>query len=349
MRRWDVPHSAAVLVLFSACARVPLPGSERDGSGVVLVARRESPTSGRPGKLDPAAWGGDHVGKPVPDYVKGDECLFCHRADVGPSWGANPHQSTVHYAAARSPAVAALGEVPGLGKTAGEVRLLLGRDSRVRFLRRDGYGRLSLLSTAWVPGREKGKGKLVNIDNPEWNDQEFGKSCAGCHATGVDAGSRRFTGLSLDCYVCHGDVTLDHSNDSSKILLARKRKDPARVMVAICAQCHVRGGKSHSTGLPYPNNFVAGDNLFRDFRIDFSTKTLKGLSRADRHVLANVRDVVIRGREKLTCLGCHDVHKQSSKKHRRLSQQEYCLNCHESDEPEPPREPLELHNDICGY
>src|SRR5205085_2111137 len=46
-------------------------------------------------KLDPAAWGSDHVGKPIPEYVAGDECLFCHRNDVGSSWKDNRHNRTV--------------------------------------------------------------------------------------------------------------------------------------------------------------------------------------------------------------------------------------------------------------
>ena len=48
------------------------------------------------------------------------------------------------------------------------------------------------------------------------------------------------------------------------------------MVTSICAQCHVRTGKSRSTGLPYPNNFVAGDNLFRDFQVDFSDEALEG-------------------------------------------------------------------------
>ncbi len=27
----------------------------------------------------PAAPGNNHVGQPVPEYLTGDECLFCHR------------------------------------------------------------------------------------------------------------------------------------------------------------------------------------------------------------------------------------------------------------------------------
>ncbi|MDP7204719.1 MAG: hypothetical protein QGH11_04065, partial [Pirellulaceae bacterium] len=44
---------------------------------------------------DPAAWGSDHVGEAVPEYMTGDECLFCHRKKIGASWSKNPHQTTV--------------------------------------------------------------------------------------------------------------------------------------------------------------------------------------------------------------------------------------------------------------
>ena len=44
-----------------------------------------------PVTLDPAGWGSDHVGQPVPEYVDGNECLFCHRNDVGVTWSDNRH------------------------------------------------------------------------------------------------------------------------------------------------------------------------------------------------------------------------------------------------------------------
>src|SRR5438105_4008947 len=37
----------------------------------------------------------DHVGKPLPEYVTGDECLFCHRVQVADTWQQNPHARTV--------------------------------------------------------------------------------------------------------------------------------------------------------------------------------------------------------------------------------------------------------------
>jgi hypothetical protein len=311
-----------------------------------LCAKSAEPTK----QLDPAAWGSDHVGKPVPEYVTGDECLFCHRTDVGPAWTSNRHHRTIREADAESAPLAALKKSPSLQKFAGEVKLLLGGNQHLRYLKpAKGYGKLELLSVAWAASANDKDGRLFSLDNPHWDAQGFQAACAGCHTTGVDSKSHTFSALALDCYVCHGDAKLQHSEDSALMLLAKKRKDPARVVTSICAQCHVRTGRSRSTGLPYPNNFVAGDNLFRDFQVDFSPQRIASANPADRHILENVRAVVILGKEEVTCLSCHEVHKQASKKHHQVAQGDTCLNCHLPTGSKKVRESYEVHSSTCGY
>ena len=88
---------------------------------------------------------------------------------------------------------------------------------------------------------------------------------------------------------------------------------------------------------------MAGDNLFRDFQADFSDEALKALSTADRHVMENVRDVVVFGKESVTCLSCHDVHGRSSKKHHRVPKGDYCSPATTPTEPKlEPQAVLEL-------
>src|ERR1022692_1868129 len=41
-------------------------------------------------------FGQTHANQPIPKYVTGDECLFCHRAKVADTWEKNPHARTVH-------------------------------------------------------------------------------------------------------------------------------------------------------------------------------------------------------------------------------------------------------------
>jgi hypothetical protein len=276
----------------------------------------------------------------VPEFLSGDECLFCHRNDVGPTWGGNRHGRTVREVEPEPPGLARL---PAFKD---QVQLVLGHRRQQRFLKRsEAYGKLELLSVAWDPT----EARLVNPDRPHWDARTFGDACAGCHATAVDARTRAFAAWSLDCYACHGAVDLKHSKEPALAYLAKKRHDPARVVISICAQCHVRTGKSASTGLPYPNNFVAGDNLFRDFKADLSPATIARLNPADRHVLENVRDVVLRGKEDVTCLSCHDVHKQSSKKHHQVAEDDSCTTCHHPTGSKKVRPPYEVHSSTCGY
>jgi len=303
-----------------------------------------------PTKLDPAAWGSDHVGKPVPEFETANECLFCHRDDVGTTWSNNRHNRTIRPIDAKSPALMALKELPGFKDLPGEVELVLGGDNRQRFLKPGkAYGTLDLLSVSWSPPRAGQEGKLLTPDRPHWDAKSIGTGCAGCHATGVDSGKHAFAARSLDCFVCHGEVPEKHTKDKSLVFLASKRADPARVVTSVCAQCHIRTGKSKSSGLPYPNNFVPGDNLFRDFQVDFQEESISKLNPADGHVLANVRDVMVLGKDEVTCLSCHDVHKQSSKKHHRVAEGRICLDCHNATGPKKERKPFEVHSKVCGY
>ena len=147
----------------------------------------------------------------------------------------------------------------------------------------------------------------------------------------------------------HCAVTLDHTKDTSLIWLSKKRRDDVQAITSICAQCHLRGGRSRSTGLPYPNNFVAGDNLFRDFRVDLSAEQIKRQNPADAHVLDNVRNVVLLEKEGVTCLSCHDVHKESTRKHRLVQQSDFCLHCHHATGSKKLRKVYEVHSHTCEY
>jgi hypothetical protein len=299
---------------------------------------------------NPAAWGSDHVGQPPPEFVSGDECLFCHRLDVGPSWPKNHHNLTVRERERDSQALAELKKAPGMAEPAEQVKYVLGDGKRLRFLKASAeFGKLELLGAQWEPSHAGKPARLIDADKNHWDAKKFADACAGCHATAVDAKTHAFSAVTLDCYVCHGDVDVKHSKDPKLVYLAKKRHDPARVVTAICAQCHIRTGKSRSSGLPYPNNFVAGDNLFRDFEVDLSPEHYRALNPGDRHVLENIRDVAVLGKEDVTCLSCHNIHKQSSKKHHLVEESDSCLSCHQATGSKKIVKPYEVHSPTCEY
>lgn len=306
------------------------------------------PAAEPPGKLDPAAWGSDHAGQPVPEYITGDECLFCHRVTIGPAWPKNRHQSTVRRI---EPSLRAVLKSSATHEPFADMaEFVLGRTNLGRVLKRsDGYGQLDMLSTRVQPAGPKTVSRLSDARAPHWETATFANQCAGCHTSGVDSRARTFSAISLDCFSCHGDVDIGHTRDTTKMLLAKARRDPPRVVMSICGSCHIRTGRSRSTGLPYPNNFVPGDNLFRDFEVDFSDTAIGKLSPIDRHILQNVRDVVVREEDGLTCLSCHQVHLDSSLRHRRLRRHEICWTCHDGGVNKLLPNWSQSNSATCGY
>ena len=255
----------------------------------------------------------------VPKYVTGDECLFCHRVKVADTWQKNPHARTVHPRDDSDP-------VPP------DAAFVLGAHPPQRGLKPDGYGKFDLLSA----------------DGKTWDKQAFALRCAGCHTTAVDPQTHAFSTSSLDCYTCHGVAPKNHPNDTSLVWFSKKHSKDPKQIVSICAQCHLREGKSKSNGLPYPNNFVAGDDLFADFQVNFAKAEDDQLNPADRHIVRNARDMVLNGGD-VTCISCHKIHDDTSAKHRFVLTGPICLDCHNPDGPKKIVKKYTVHSDLCEY
>ncbi|HEV3298575.1 MAG TPA: hypothetical protein VG055_03000 [Planctomycetaceae bacterium] len=343
------PRSAALVVVswvFCLAIGVLCAGSQ--------LASQSAP-SGKTAASAPAQGGdwGDHVDAPLPEYSTGEECLFCHRDDWGNRWARNFHQRTVRPAETDSPAMKALAADPKTKTLAESVTNLLGTRREIRFLKRSTeYGKFGLLSAAYTPAppgaSSRVHGKLTQTRGAHWDEQVFAKTCAGCHTTAVDPQTHAFSAIALDCYACHGLVDLRHSKDTKLVAFGKGNADPPRVQLANCAQCHLRTGKSKKTGLPYPTNFVAGDNLFHDYEVDLSDAAISRMNPGDRHVAQNVREVV-EGKSMTTCVSCHDIHRQNASKHRQVAEGATCVSCHEPGKPKSKVTKYEVHSALCGY
>jgi predicted CXXCH cytochrome family protein len=309
--------------------------------------------------LDPKAWGGNHAGQDIPEFVHGDECLFCHRNTIGATWQQNAHGVTVRQREDALELQPLIKANPAVAKLDKEIEYFLGSRHYVRFLKKDGYGKFDLLNAEAVlaSGPAKKAVEFRHADQPAWDKEQFANRCAGCHTTGVDSKRRVFAAFGLDCYTCHGDVNLDHTNDTTLILLSKKNHTNKQVVTSICAQCHLRAdqgeAKSATTGLPYPNTFIAGDNLFQDFRVDWARADEAKLNPGDRHVWRNVRDVAVNDGDS-TCLSCHQVHAAnpavSTQKHRRLPRAPICFDCHSSEEGQFKQvKKYEVKSGLCEY
>jgi predicted CXXCH cytochrome family protein len=304
--------------------------------------------------LDPAAWGDDHTNKPLPDFVTGDECLFCHRGNAGGGWHKNKHNLVMSHAATGfSPTLKALLKAAGMDDVVKETVYVLGGKNQRRFLKPNGkYGQYAIHNTRWTADGSE-KGTLTHTNAKKWDNDLFANKCIGCHTTLVDPEYKSFAAPSTDCLACHGDTPQGHQNDATETLFNKKIPTDIKTEISTCFQCHARGGVSKSTGLPYPNKFIPRDNLFKDFQINLSEEYIAQLNPADQHIYANVRDVVLKGNEEMSCTTCHDVHGMSSRKHRilksRVQNEQYCITCHEDleDFSKFKREPV--HSEVCEY
>jgi hypothetical protein len=224
--------------------------------------------------------GADALAQSIADYPTGDSCLFCHRNEIGSSWLDNSHAWTIRPA----------GEPPLVAPPPADATHVIGKD-RFRPLKQNGYGKFSLLT----------------IGGTSWQPNVFEKQCAGCHTTAVNPQTGEFSSIALDCYSCHGNVPEDHATRKGTALLSRTRANADKEVISICGSCHLRGGRSKTSGRPYPHAYVAGDDLFKDFQVDLRLDEKSQLDSSDSHVYLKTRAVVQGGSDK-SCVDCHRIH-----------------------------------------
>ncbi|NOT63847.1 MAG: hypothetical protein HOP19_26835 [Acidobacteria bacterium] len=299
--------------------------------------------SQEPKPLDPKAWGATHAGKPVPEYITGDQCLFCHRNTIGPSWAMDGHARNLRAREDAPDLLPVLKAQTALTPYDKQIEYFLGHRNVMRMLMKDGYGKFAILNAkaALVTDAKGGKSatRWQGTEKLAWDKQKFYLQCAGCHTSGVDTQAKTFSAFGIDCYMCHGEVPDEHPNKPELVWFSKKKRDDKRVIISACASCHLRdeGGsvKSASTRLPYPNNFITGDNLFLDLVVDWKRAEDEKLNAGDRHVWRNVRDVGVND-EKMTCLSCHQIHEaqgaDATLRHRRQPRAPICFDCHSREE-----------------
>src|SRR5262245_12426795 len=133
---------------------------------------------------------------PLPEYISGDECLFCHRFQTGQNWQENRHNRTVRRIESDEGILAMLRRREGVASFAETIEFVMGGKNRVRFLKKgQGYGRLDLLTTELVPERPASPEQLLHAENAEWDREKFAASCAGCHATQTNSRTQSFAAV----------------------------------------------------------------------------------------------------------------------------------------------------------
>ena len=300
------------------------------------------------------ALGRDILAYKLDEYVGSKACLGCH-TDKYVTWSETGH---AHMLVPTS----APGAVPASekGLTAEWKQMLQGAEYVVagqRFLKRNPDGTHSYLPFVWSPGEGTFKASS--------NTSNWEASCAGCHSVGFNVATNKFADENIGCESCHGPGR-DHilgKGDPAKIVNSTAD--------AICAQCHT-AGKS-PTGKSWPVGFRPGMTVeqtgYKVLSIDPAkpatsytgtvrqypylvvSKHAQSLTdlRASNHAqdrcyechsadyrLAAEQGQPIAGKDAktgITCVTCHEAHEEGQPGQLRVSKEEVCADCHNSEIP----------------
>lgn len=276
------------------------------------------------GKADPA------------NYAGSGACAPCHPGEFG-EWRRSPHARMV-----RSP-----GRYPGavLAKFQGsspfppsEIAYVLGSRTVQRFVSRKGDS-LVVRTPIWVV-------RTGSWNLGYWREQDWGKSCAGCHLTGYDPTLPAFAEEGVGCEACHGPGRA-HVRSGKRGDVVHPGKLSAARRAMICEACHTAG--HDATGeYRFPVGYLPGGDLSKHFfglvpKPGQDDSTFRGDGTpADRHAqfrFWSSRMLIVDGE---TCDLCKNFRTNSGAKDprgepKKMSSSEFCRSCHDGTVLPPPR------------
>jgi predicted CXXCH cytochrome family protein len=150
--------------------------------------------------------------------------------------------------------------------------------------------------------------------------------CLGCHTSGYDPATAKWTELGVDCEMCHGPGSAHAGSapDAKRSTIVNpKSLDPAH-QAAVCGRCH-SVGKDKDGIHTFSTTFRPGDDLDQSFTL---TQNVEKGARNSQY-----NELRLGGGKHLAagtaCTSCHDPHGSKPMQLRAASVNELCLTCHQ--------------------
>ncbi len=247
-------------------------------------------------------------------YLGSKLCQACHQgthAALVKGWAASPHARAMwklEDADATHKVVADFTQSPPFPKD--KVAYVLGSGQQEQaYLDAD----LKVLPGVW------------KVKEATWAPQAAADAktdCLGCHTSGYDPATAKWTELGVGCEMCHGPGSAHATGDKKTTLTNPKTLDPAR-QAMVCGRCH-SVGKDKDGVHPFSTTYHPGDDLDQSFTL--TKEVAKGQRNAQynelrlgggKHLAAGV-----------TCVSCHDPHGSQPDQLKQATVNETCLTCH---------------------
>lgn len=190
--------------------------------------------------------------------------------------------------------------------------------------------------------------KVAPFHLDDWQTFSFDEKCAACHTTEFDPNTLHWKEGGVGCESCHGPGSRHGNYTSAGGMVRYARLSPVEEGM-ICGSCHLQGGHSTKSARRYPEGYVPGMDLFKIYRFDWSTlPTTAPTDPVDVHQKVLLK-LELDGATALRCTSCHDVHGRSSEKHKTLSQQEFCFQCHRMQDGRFELRDYQVQCPVCEF
>jgi hypothetical protein len=134
--------------------------------------------------------------------------------------------------------------------------------------------------------------------------------------------------LTVGCEKCHGPAAqhvafeTQHPNDTVGMFIINPAKLSRQLSIDVCALCH--SGRLQKTQPSF--QFVAGDTLKNYFAMNATAQNINNIDVHGNQLGLLQASKCFKLSETMTCVTCHDTHKDESGKTELLSQR--CMSCH---------------------
>ncbi|MEI6234519.1 MAG: cytochrome c3 family protein [Planctomycetota bacterium] len=190
----------------------------------------------------------------------------------------------------------------------------------------------SVKDKTWQP--YTGKADWWYANHKDWKTRSNFKLCAGCHSTGSDAYTERWTELNISCEACHGPGKTHSATPKIDNIVNPTRLTTERSM-DVCLQCHL-AGKPEGNEYAWPVGYQAGMELSKFWKptVFEEGKTSAELwSNGTAHknrVQGNTFQKSVMHGSGIQCSTCHESHGALNKSStvKRADTNALCMTCH---------------------
>ena len=299
------------------------------GTGITGAGRREGPSGGTWPRIDQA------------QYVGSTKCAECHKTHYE-AWKDTAHNKMIRPPITRGPKRTVLADFsqpsPVRKFELKDVKWVIGHRWKQRFIG-EVNGREVVFPAQWSVKEKKwqpygGRSDWWYPTHKDWKSRSNFKLCAGCHSTGPDHYTQRWTELNIACESCHGPGKAHSQRPAVDNIVNPARLSTER-SIEVCLSCH-QSGKPPGTEYAWPVGYQPGMQLskfWKGFEPEAGKQTAEFWHNGTAHknrVQGNAFVQSVMYHSGLQCTNCHDSH---GSRHRSLTiksadSNALCLTCH---------------------